>query len=247
MAILALFFGCGRGEFGDCGYTGTALNPNTEISEIIGRYAGQLSVVNADVVVAGYVTANDISGNFYRTFVIDDGTGALEVRAGLYDLKNLFPEGRYVAVKAKGLTVAEYNGVLQIGYGKYGALPEYFGHMEVLDKYVVRGPYLNIVEPLSVSIPQITRSLCGRLIMVSGLQLMAGEETIWASQSEYGTYSTRIFTDGLQNEIGVVTSKYADFAGNVIHDGEVTITGILTMERDNFLIKMRSITDVSEE
>ena len=38
------------------------------------------------VVVSGYVTTSDQAGNFYRSFFIEDETGAVEIRAGLYDL-----------------------------------------------------------------------------------------------------------------------------------------------------------------
>jgi hypothetical protein len=247
---LALLAACERDDFGDCGdCTGSTVYPNTEISEIIRLYAGEYRIVNEDVIVAGYVTANDVSGNFYRTFVVDDGTGALEVRAGLYDLKNLFPEGRYVAIKAKDLTVSRYNGVMQIGYSpRGGSLPEYFGHIQILDRYVIRGGEVKPVAPFTVSVPEFTDDICGRLVTVRGLRLKAGEEGTWATQSDYGSYSNRVFVDASANEITVITSKYADFAGNAIPSGTLSLTGILMKVNNSMYgLKMRRIDDIYEE
>lgn len=195
MVATALLPGCQRDDFGDCdcGVPGT-LFPNMDIGDVRALYDGTPSIVNGDVILAGHVTANDISGNFYRTFVIDDGTGAIEVRAGLYDLKNLFPLGRYVAVRAAGLTVSDYNGVLQIGLAPAGgsALPEYFGHKAILDRYVHRGAEMTTPVPQEVAVTQLSAVLCGRLVTVSGLRLKAGEPGEWASQDTYTSYSTRL-------------------------------------------------------
>lgn len=252
MTLLSVLTGCRYDDFDecDCG-TSQTLHPNMDIGEVAALYTGSPSVVNGEVVLAGYVTANDMSGNFYRTFIIDDGTGAIEVRAGLYDLKNIFPLGRYVAVKAEGLTVSDYNKVLQIGMAPKGgsSLPEYFGHKAIFDRYVYRGSVVQKATPIGRTIAQLSDQLCGRLVTVSALSLKTGEPGEWASQDSYTSYSKRIFVDAQSREIAVNTSKYADFAGNAIPTGKISITGVLMKEKNSavYSLKMRSIEDVAAE
>lgn len=219
--------------------------PNMDIGDMRRLYNGSPSVVNRDVVIAGVVTANDLTGNFFRTFIIEDATGAIEIRAGLYDIKNLFPEGRYVVVKAAGLTVSDYNGVLQIGLAPSGGRhqADYFGNKAVMDRYVIRGGMETVVEPQIVTVGQLEDALCGRLVRMTGLTLKAGEPDTWASADEYTSYSSRVFTDGDGFEISVSTSKYASFAGNRIPDGRVSLTGIL-MKENNFALRIRGLGDV---
>ena len=249
--LLVALSGCRYDDFGEWYFMPSGkLYPNMDICDVRALYKGSPAVVNNDVILAGYVIANDVSGNFYRTFVIDDGTGAIEIRAGLYNLKNLFPVGRYVAVRASGLTVSDYNSVLQIGLAPEGgsSLPQYFGHELILDRYVYRGDEMKTVSPLSLTADLLSPELCGRLVSLSGLKLKDGEEPIWASQDSYASYSNRVFVDRDANEIAVMTSKYADFAGNDIPAGEITVTGILMMENNKrYILKMRDINDVVED
>lgn len=252
LTLLSVLTGCRYDDFDgcDCG-TSQTLHPNMDIGEVAALYSGAPSVVNGQVILAGYVTANDMSGNFYRTFIIDDGTGAIEVRAGLYDLKNLFPLGRYVAVKAEGLTVSDYNKVLQIGMTPSGgsSLPEYFGHEVIFDRYVYRGSEVQEATPIRRTIAQLSDQLCGRLITVSGLGLKDGEPGEWASQDSYTSYSKRMFVDAHSGEMAVNTSKYADFAAKAIPSGKMSITGVLMKEKNSsvYSLKMRSLEDVAPE
>lgn len=65
--------------------------------------------------VSGNVTTSDREGNFFRSFFIEDETGAVEIRAGLYDLHAVYRLGQQVTVVADSLTLGLTGGVLQLG------------------------------------------------------------------------------------------------------------------------------------
>lgn len=249
IAILILcvsLCGCDKGSVcGDCCDGTLSVYPNMDIGDMRDLYAGEPVTVNRDAVIAGRVTANDLSGNFYRTFIIEDATGAVEVRAGLYDLKNLFPEGRYVVVRAGGLTISDYNGVLQIGLAPSGGRhqADYFGHRAVVDKYVVRGRLEEKIIPMTVRLDQLDDDMCGRLVRIEGVALKDGEAGTWASADDFSSYSTRVFRSADGWEIDMSTSKYASFAGEMIPVGTVSLTGIL-MKETNYALRLRTIGDV---
>lgn len=250
-AILSICFalaGCEKDICGDCSGGSVTVYPNMDIGDMRALYDGSPVEVNREVIIAGVVTANDLSGNFYRSFIIEDATGAVEVRAGLYDLKNLFPEGRYVAVKAEGLWVSDYNGVLQIGMKPSGGRhqADYFGHRVVMDRYVVRGEMREKPEPLTTTIDRLGEDMCGRLVRIEGLTLMADEPATWASADDFAGYSSRIFVDGDGTEMTVSTSKYASFAGSAIPSGTLSLTGIL-MNDTRYALRLRTLEDVVED
>lgn len=56
---------------------------------------------------------DDRSGNYYKTLVIQDATGGIEVKFDGY-LYNQFPVGRQVYIKCKGLVLTDYAGLTQL-------------------------------------------------------------------------------------------------------------------------------------
>ena len=250
LTILSVCFaliGCEKDICDDCLGGSVTLYPNMDIGDMRALYDGSPVEVNREVIIAGVVTANDLSGNFYRSFIIEDATGAIEIRAGLYDLKNLFPEGRYVAVKADGLWVSDYNGVLQIGMKPSGGYhqADYFENRVVMDRYVVRGDMKGRLEPITTTVDRLSDDMCGRLVRIEDLTLMPGEPETWASADEVTSYSSRIFLDGDGTEFVVSTSKYASFAGSAIPSGILSLTGILICDT-RYALRLRTLEDVVE-
>lgn len=257
--LLLLMCGC-YDKFGD--YKPEAQEhtyPNMLIEDVRALYKGKPAIVNRDVVIAGYVSANDRQDNFYKTIVIDDGTGAIEVKAGVDYLFNLFPEGSYVAVRASGLTVGSYNGVLQIGLAAHGDASyqvEYFGHRAVVERYVFCERDMQAsVAPIAKTIDQLTEDLCGRLVRIEGVTATALEEQTWAiprtTPESSPASGYRIFADVANRQIAVQTSGYADFASEVVPSCTVSVTGILMHGKTDtgktmFMLKMRSLYDVEQ-
>ncbi|MEZ5198727.1 MAG: DUF5689 domain-containing protein [Bacteroidales bacterium] len=49
------------------------------------------------------VVANDESGNYYKTVVIQDDDGGIELKINDYDLYQTYPEGMEIYIKCKDL------------------------------------------------------------------------------------------------------------------------------------------------
>lgn len=251
---------CGFDRFGDPGFgfdDDAAFN--SRISTLSELYAAGTFTVEHDIVVEGRVTANDLSGNFFQAFMIEDVTGAMEINAGFYDLHNFYREGQRVIVKTKGLALGSYNGVLQLGravnpYSSYRV--ESFGNFSVIDRYVSRTGSIEPLVPETRDIASLAAGDCGRLVRIAGLAAASGEPgQTWAYSGDGSSTpaeGVRVFTDGSDNEICVVTSGYADFAGIEILAGKISVTGILLYgkiggSQERFAIKMRNISDVVKE
>ena len=251
-------YGCSRsGEAGPAGDK-TLRDPNTHLSALHEGGYGVGRVINGDYVFEGYVTATDISGNFFRTFVIQDVTGAVEINAGFGPLYDIYPPGRRVIIYAEGLAALSVDGVIRLGthinpYSLYRVEP--FGTRMIMDKYVFPDTVYTDITPEIVDIGNLTASRCGQLVRIDGLAPEQWERGLtWAypgddvSPPELGI---RHFSDHAGNRIAVVTSGYADFAGEVIPPGEISLSGILLHGKfgidggECFGLKMRNVNDAA--
>ncbi len=191
--------------------------------------------VTDDFVIAGWVTAEDKSDNFYRSFIIQDRTGAIEIRAGIYDLHTLFVRDRQVAVRIKNLDIDLYNGVLQLGRERSGRV-DYIAVRYIPGEYFQPLDHSREVPPVELPIEQLTGGMCGQLVRITGLRTIDAGPVTWSGE--------RVFRDLGGNQIIVSTSPYADFAEETIPDGEIAITAILTKSATRYILKIRDLNDV---
>lgn len=166
IAVSALT-GCGYDDFDHYEPVpdGTVV-PNTTIGFIRSVCGDGVYNVTDDIIIGGYVTADDRSGNIYRSFFIEDGTGAAEIRAGMYSLHNVYRRGRYVSVRLRGLAVTLTEGTLRVGIPPSEGYPG----VEYIDSWAVAADYLFPAgtfvepEPLALSVAQLSAGDCGRLV-----------------------------------------------------------------------------------
>jgi hypothetical protein len=228
-----------------------AQSPTLTIAQMQAMLDGETVTFTGDHLLGGVVTASDASGNFYRTLVVDDLTGAVEVMAGGYDLHTLYPIGRVVYIRLRGLTLARREGgMYQIGYKAVpssGYTVDYIGHTALLERHIDRAGMNYQFLYAECAVPQLNDHLLGRLVTVYGLTLRGGGETTWADAE--GGYPKDIrATDPAGNWLYINTSAYADFAADTIPTGPVNISGILLKNESGtrYRIKMRDLRDVTK-
>ena len=145
--------------------------PNADIADLHACYYGETVTIGEPIVIRGRVTSDDTAGNFYRTLLIQDRTGGVEIMAGLSDLHTSYPPGYAVTVIARGLAIGERYGVLRLGLPPLAGdlLPDYIGAPALLDRHLVRGDGPQPVEPLVLALADLTQSRCGMLVEIRGL------------------------------------------------------------------------------
>ncbi len=92
------------------------LTANATIAQLKALHTlGELETIAEDWIIKGVVVADDASGNLYQSFVIQDETGGIMVKIETTDSYTLYPVGREVYIKAKGLVIGDYNNLIQLG------------------------------------------------------------------------------------------------------------------------------------
>ena len=221
--------------------------PNAELSDVRHSFA-VATTIRENMIITGRVVTSDEGGNFYRTLVIEDATGTLELMIGMDYLYRTYPVGSLLAVRLQGLAIDEYNGVLRVGLqpDKWDyRTTSYMSHQAVVDRYVYRTNSIVALEPERLSAGELTKRLCGRLVTVEGLHA-DDQATTWA-EGRYTSY--RRFRDEQGDSIYVQTSPYARFAAQELPSDEVSITGVLyygdvSGSSKAFIIKMCDEKDV---
>lgn len=114
LALCGLSCGC-RDRFDVPDTPADAPAANITIASLHAFLHAETVVVREELTVGGTVVSSDEAGNFYRTLVLDDGTGGAELRIAEYNLYTICPPGCRLTVSLRGCALGERNGVLQIG------------------------------------------------------------------------------------------------------------------------------------
>lgn len=81
------------------------------------------AVVTQEVVIRGFIVANDLYGEFDRMLVVEDATGGISIAADHPSLADEYPWGAVLTVRCNGLVLCDYGGKVMLGTepGEYGA------------------------------------------------------------------------------------------------------------------------------
>jgi Family of unknown function (DUF5689)/Domain of unknown function (DUF5017) len=215
--------------------------------------SGDITKISDDLIIRGIVTADDKSGNYYKTIVIQDATGAIAVLLDGTNLFNNYPIGREVFIKCKDLYLGDYNRLIQIGGGidASGTTPQLAAIPSALfNRYIIRGSYNNVVVPKVVTIAELTTnmqdSLQNRLIQIQNVQFAVADTAktyALPNQNPPGTVNFTMSTCS-GSTITLRNSGYSNFAGYGVPNGSGNITAIYTVFGTTKQLTIRDTTDV---
>ena len=186
LAAAALFVGCEEfqpvftGKYEDPEYqkiyTDADFESFTSIAEVKDMYVANGSKpykIQETCVIKGQVTTSDQVGNLYKTLYIQDETAGIEIKIGKNELYNEYKLGQWLYVDCTGLTVGDYNGMINIGYedptGEYET--GYLEHQYVIDYYIYKGAYDTPVKPVVVTEDELhNKENLGRLVTIENLK-----------------------------------------------------------------------------
>lgn len=246
LALCGLSCGC-RDRFDVPDTPADAPAANITITSLHAFLHAETVVVREELTVGGTVVSSDEAGNFYRTLVLDDGTGGAELRIAEYNLYTICPPGCRLTVSLRGCALGERNGVLQIGLppDAYSPYPTGYISSRVLLERLLH-PTGERQEPVATpcEIARLGTASCGRLVRIDALRFRPDAEQ--AVPQTWEGY--RLFEDAAGRTIAVYTSAYARFADREIPAGECSLTGVLEYGTagsygKQFILQMRDEND----
>ena len=229
---------------------------NTTIEELKEKYASVISAsgvkeITGDIIIEGVVVANDESGNIYKQFVIDDGTGSIIVGVNDVGLYAVMVRGQKVIIDCKGLHVGGYGKMAQIGglyNGKIGRMQKviYPKHVKLLgtpaeDYYGIEPQLIDenfFTNGNKEKLPLYVRMNNVSFVEANGTNLYAPED-----EANSSNVVERRIKMGNTNVI-FRFSTYADFANEVLPQGNFDIVGILTRYNDYWQFMLSATSDI---
>jgi len=212
--------------------------------------------IKQDWNIAGTVIADDKSGNFYKTVVIDDGTAGISIRIDRSDFYREFPIGRRIFVKLKNLVIGDYGNLIQLGGyidltdpTQPEAAPIPF---TLIDSYIYPGVNSLPVFPIVATIDELANNLDdyqNRLVRLEEVEFKTSDTSKTYADPVLQLSGEIYLKDCGSDEIMVRSSGYATFAAAKVPNNNGTLTAVLTeyngtpqlLIRDTYDVDMKAI------
>jgi len=216
----------------------------------------QNALVEKDIKIKGRVTANDIRGNIYKQFMVQDETGAIIVAVNESGMSGYLAEGQEIVLDLKGLYVGGYRKQPEIGAPYNGTS---IGRMQkdVFQKHFkFTSSSIRQEQPIDFDVNMNMDDNCAKLVTLRNVTFSDANGTNTfapgdGSASIVGGCVNRGLTGYSTSKLVIRTSTYAKFAANKLPYDEVNkkpqvvnITGIATRYNNTWQILIRKESDI---
>lgn len=212
-------------------------------------------LVEDDIKLRVRVGGNDIGGNLYKQFAVQDETGGLIVAVNQGGLNGYLAEGQELIIALKGLFIGGYGNQIELGApynGQIGRMSKdlWNTHFKLVGPIPEKG-----LEPIEFT-PEVMEKIetyCGMLVKLSNVTFKSanGKKTFVDGAQSGGNYFTQQVDGFSSSKLIVRTSSYADFAATVLPYDTINkvkipcnLIGIATRYRDTWQIMLRKTSDL---
>ena len=228
------------------------------ISELKNLFVnGEVNEIESNLVVKGYVSSSDYSGNFYKEFYMQDEvenpTAGIKVAINQVDSYNQFNIGREVYIKLQGLTIGETNsgdGVVAIGGGGNvnGDEISEISENRASDCILRSGNSYSLV-PLALNLSDINDSHVGVYVSALAAQFSSGLDGLTYVDPDEDYDTQRDLESCVDSgTLKLETSAFSNFNDSMLPtEGSGTISGIITRDYfgDNRVMMLNTKDDVN--
>ena len=237
------------------------LTPTKTIAEVKTAFANNTATITDDIIIEGYVSSSDESGNVYKTIYLQDApenpTQGLVVSVDAVSTYTSFPQGSKVYIKLKGLAFGRYGNVLQVGYNNidpitntptFGRIPE-----KLVANHLVRSCASKVkIVPKVITLASLTNTstvdpLIGALVQINNAEFPINLLcNIYAPNGN--TVNRQIVDPTMTTPINsrvVRNSGYASFAADQLPSGNGTFIGILSKFNSDYQFFINRVSDLN--
>ena len=211
------------------------------IAYLKSRCKGLSTNINADISIRGTVVANDLFGEFYKTLVLVDESGGVEVSIDRERLCVDFPLYANVSVTCNGLAVGRVGGKVVLGAQPTGEFTTDRIADGDVSKYLLwQSGDVASVTPRKVRIADLGVENVSDYLLFEGVRFADDEVGCkWCEESE-GAYveTDRHIIDKDGNTLIVRVSPYCEYAGERIPAGAGSLCGIVDYSGDQFFLRI---------
>lgn len=234
------------------------LTATKTLTEVKTTYANVTTTITDDIVIEGYVSSTDVTGNIYKTIYLQNAaenpTEGLVVSVDAVSTYTKYPQGSKVYIKLKDLAFGKYGNVLQVGYNSkdpvtgaitFGRIPE-----ALVSKHIFRSCKEKVtIVPKVITLAQLSSTidpLIGALVQVDNVEfptnllcnIYAPNGTSVDRQIVDPTRPTAATTRVIRN------SGFATFASERLPSGNGKLVGILSKFNSTYQFYINKLSDL---
>ncbi len=229
-------------------------DPNIDASEIISIDDLKDLYVPGDFVKIGLekylkviVSADDRSGNFFRSLIIQDETGGIAILLDDVELWNKYFIGKRLFINLSQLWISDFNGLPQIGFTPFdddgqmtlGRIPAV-----LIEEIVMGGTFNNTIEPQVLTISQLSNVALNTLVKIEDLQFIQSSLNTTLADADNLISVNHVVEDCDGNRVIFRTSGFADFAPQAVPEGNGDITAIYGVFGADKQLIIRELSDI---
>lgn len=209
--------------------------------------AGTITIIGRDISIEGTVIANDWLGELYKTVIVSDETGGIEVRIDSRRVWQELPINTGVRILCNGMALERVNGTVRLGMPPTGEYSTDRISAAQLGQYVkVTGP-AEMPAPSEITAGALQDESATRFVSIGGLHLVDAEAgSSWCDpdyipddedeeeeneeeeeEERFLTFSDRHFVDRQGDTLVVRTLDRCHYRGMRIPQEEMQIAGVV--------------------
>lgn len=231
------------------------------ISELKGMYQDNMpELIDTDIVVKGYVSSSDQTGNFFKELYLQDApenpTSGIKIALNQVETYNQFNKGREVYIKLKGLFVGEErvgSEVIVIGGGtetdQYGTTVLQLT-LNQIKASMFRSENTFELVPLATSFSDITKAHIGLFVKFDNVEFANNLEGLryFDPIQDFDTQRSLQACGGFNyTQFKLETSSFASFKNELLPTGNGTVAGVVskTFDGSSLILSLNSTDDVN--
>lgn len=211
------------------------------IAYLKSRCKGLSTNINSDISIKGTVVANDLFGEFYKTLVLVDESGGVEISIDREQLYIEFPLYANVSVVCNGLALGRVGGKVVLGAVPTGEYTTDRISDGDVSKYLhcMQNDATSIV-PRRVKISELGVEHVSDYLLFERVRFAEDEVGCkWCNELD-GEYvdTERHIIDSDGNILSIKVSGHCTYAGARIPSGEGRVCGIIDYSGDSFFLRI---------
>lgn len=222
---------------------------NATYGEVKSIYVDRTVQIQQDLVIEGYVSSSDQSGNFFGVLHFQDRpidpTEGLQIEIDVRDTHLFFPVGSKIFIALKGLYLGKSKGVLKLG-GQFTS----FGNISVgrlpgsvVDRHLLVSCDEPVkIIPTKIGINDIDERYTNMLVQFMDIEIREDQLGLTFADSKKATQ--RNLVDCLEQELVLLNSGYANFQAETLPELNGSISGVLLQENSKYQLAIRTLDDI---
>lgn len=198
----------------------------------------QTAYIDEDISISGRVTANDWLGEYYKSIVIEDESGGIEIAIDGFNLYEQIPIDSRATVLCCGLALGRSGGKIELGAAPTGEYSVDGIAKSAISRYIIINPVPQERKYSEITISEISAAHISKSVKIKGLQIESPQCQTWCESINGESVNTEhIATDSEGNRLKIRLRGSCHYANTPLVKGRFTVCGIIDYAADEYYIR----------